>query len=180
MMNNIIHSLKHGATNARGFIGACNLQFSICNFQFAIRPILILFATLLLWNYVVPAPAQEYSFGVPNLRMLVTISPDASVKINYEIQFHNNRGARPIDIVDIGTPHAGYSLSNIRAWINDQPVSDIRPSTVVHPGFEVHLGAGTIAPSRSGALRVEFTMPKMVFQDTTRKDYASFRITPPW
>src|SRR3972149_5489778 len=37
-----------------------------------------------------------------------------------------------------------------------------------------------ISPSRSGGVRVEFTMPKMVFQDTTRKDYASFRITPTW
>ncbi len=50
---------------------------------------------------------------------------------------------------------------------------------MLHPGFEVHLDP-TIAPGGTGTLRVVFTMPNMVYQDTTRKDYASFRITPTW
>lgn len=126
------------------------------------------------------APAQEYSFSVPKLQMFMTVQLDASLKIDYTIEFHNNPEAHLIDIIDIGTPHAGYRLGDIRAWIDDQPLQDIRPSTVVHPGFEVHLDNGAIMPGRTGTLRVVFTMPKMVYQDTTRKDYASLRITPTW
>ncbi len=132
----------------------------------------------MLWAAAIPARAQEYSFGVPKLLMYVTIQPDASAKIDYEIDFHNNPGAHPIDIVDIGTPHADYNLENIQAWHEGQPLHNIRPSTVVHPGFEVHLGGGAIMPGKTCTLHVVFTMPKMVYQDTTRKDYASFRITP--
>lgn len=159
-----------------------NLQFAICNFKFAIKYLFFSLAAILFWAMAASAPAQEYSFGVTKLQMYVTVQPDASAKIDYEIEFHNNPRAHEIDIVDIGTPHAGYSLNNIRAWIDGQAVGgqDILPSTVVHPGFEVHLGRGTIRPGKSGTLRIEFTMPKMVFQDTTREDYASFRITPTW
>ena len=35
-------------------------------------------------------------------------------------------------------------------------------------------------PGQSGTLHVEFVMPNMVYQDTTREDYASFRVTPTW
>jgi len=42
------------------------------------------------------------------------------------------------------------------------------------------VGDGTIMSGGNGTLRVVFTMPKMVYQDTTRKDYASLRITPTW
>ena len=161
--------------NMKRFVS--NLQFAFCNFQFAIRQFLL--GMILFWIASVPATAQEYSFSVPKLQMYVTIQPDASVKIDYTFLFRNNPGAHPIDIVDIGTPHAVYTLGDIRAWIDDQPLTVIRHSTVVK-GFEVHLGDGTIAPGGKGSLRVVFTMPKMVYQDTTRKDYASFRITPTW
>jgi hypothetical protein len=129
---------------------------------------------------VSPAVAQEYLFAVPEVEMLATVNPDSSVKINYDFTFQNSFGAHPIDIVDIGTPHAGYQLGNVRAWINGQPLSDVRVSEMVKPGFEVHLGGGTIPPGGSGRFRVEFTMPDMVYQDTTRSDYASLRITPTW
>jgi hypothetical protein len=127
-----------------------------------------------------PLDAQEYLFSIPQTRMLVTILPDASAKIEYEFVFQNTPSGHPIDIVDIGVPHSGYDLHNIRAWIGESQLHDIRPSTVVHPGFEVHLDSGTIPPNGRGRLRVAFTMPNMVYQDTTRKDYASLRITPTW
>jgi hypothetical protein len=155
-----------------------NLKFTICNYQFAIR---LLFLGMILPCVIASsAPAQDYSFSVPKLQMYATVQPDGSLKIDYTIEFHNNPGAHVIDIVDIGTPHAGYRLSDIQAWINDRPLRDIRPSTVVHPGFEVHLDNGAIMPGGTGTLHVVFTMPKMVYQDTTRKDYASLRITPTW
>ena len=71
--------------------------------------------------------------------MQVFVEPDASVRIVYDITFHNNPIGHAIDIVDIGVPHRGYDLQQVRASIGDAPLGDIRPSTVVQPGFEVHL-----------------------------------------
>jgi hypothetical protein len=155
-----------------------NLKFVICNYKFAIR--LLFLSMMLPCAIAASATAQDYSFSVPKLQMYATVLADGSLKIDYTIEFHNNPHAHLIDIVDIGTPHAGYRLGDIQAWIDDQPLQDIRPSTEVHPGFEVHLDNGAIMPGRIGKLRVVFTMPKMVYQDTTRKDYASLRITPTW
>jgi hypothetical protein len=123
---------------------------------------------------------QQYSFRVPLAQMVVTVERDASVRIVYDITFHNNPGAHPIDIVDIGMPHAGYRLSDISASLDGRPLRDIRPSTEVKPGVEVHLDGSAIMPGRQGTLHVGFAMPGMVYQDTTRKDYASLEITPTW
>ena len=78
-----------------------------------------------------------------------------------------------------------YSLSarnglRSRASIDGRPTREVRVSTYVKPGFEVHLGSGTIGPGRQGTLHVEFTMPEMVYQDTTDEKLASLRITPTW
>jgi len=124
--------------------------------------------------------AAEYLFQVPQVQMLVTVNEDASAKIAYDFTFRNTPNGHAIDIVDIGTPTADYSLGNVRAWADDEPLSDIRVSAYVKPGFEVHLNEKTIMPGQEGRLRVEFTVPNMVFKDTTRDDYASLRITPTW
>jgi len=126
------------------------------------------------------AEAQDYLFSVPKLEMNVLVNPDASVKIIYDITFRNNPSAHVIDIVDIGVPHEKYKLGNVSASVDGTPLGDIRHSTVVKPGFEVHLAGRSIRPGQSGTLHVEFTMPQMVYQDTTRADYASLRITPTW
>ncbi|MBN2391854.1 MAG: hypothetical protein JXR84_14095 [Anaerolineae bacterium] len=125
-----------------------------------------------------PVAAQSYSFAVPDLRMQVYVQPDASVKIVYEITF-NNYGS-PIDIVDIGVPHSNYSISNMSASINGVNLRDIRKSEYVNPGVEVHLGDQAIPRGSQGTLHFEFTMPDLIFQDTTNKDLASLQITPTW
>jgi hypothetical protein len=155
-----------------------NMKFAFCNYKFAFK--LLFLAMMLPYVFAATATGQEYSFSVPKLQLYATVQPEGSLKIDYTIEFHNNRGAHPIDIVDIGTPRAGYRLGDIRAWIDDQPLHEIHPSTEVQPGFEVHLESGTIMPGGTGKLRVVFTMPKMVYQDTTRDDYVSLRITPTW
>lgn len=127
-----------------------------------------------------PAGAQDYSFSVPTMEMQVEARTDASVRIVYDITFHNNAGAHPIDVVDIGVPTADYDRESVQASIDGQRLSDIRRSEFVDPGFEVHLDRKTIAPGQSGTLHVEFTVPDMVWQDTTRADYASLRIAPTW
>ncbi|HHX41848.1 MAG TPA: hypothetical protein GX715_17980, partial [Armatimonadetes bacterium] len=127
-----------------------------------------------------PAGAQDYSFSVPQLRMQVQVQEDASAQIIYDITFANNPGARAIDVVDIGVPHADYDLANMSASLEGIPLTDIRRSQFVTPGVEVHLGDQAIPPGGDGRFHFEFTMPEMVYQDTTREDYASLQITPTW
>lgn len=144
------------------------------------RYITTFLTVLLLLAVTSRATAQNYLFRVPELQMLVTVNPDASVQIAYDFTFQNTPTGHAIDVVDIGTSTADYNLGNVRASIDGRPLKDVRVSTYVKPGFEVHWDGGAIRPGRSGKLHVEFTMPNMVFRDTTRSDYASLRITPTW
>ncbi len=139
-----------------------------------------LVASLLVASWAFTAVGQDYSFSVPKLEMHAVIQPDASVKLIYDIEFQNMPGAHAIDIVDIGVPHSDYSLSNVKASAGGQTSLGVHHSEYVKPGFEVHMGAGAIGPGQTGTFHVEFDMPDMVYQDTTREDYASFRITPTW
>lgn len=141
---------------------------------------LVLAGVMLAIGLAGSAGAQEYRFSVPSLDMQVLVQPDASVKIAYDITFQNSPGGHAIDVVDIGAPHPGYDLGTIQASINGHALGDIRVSQYVTPGFEVHLDRWEIQPGRSGVLHVEFPMPDLVYQDTTRGDYASLRITPTW
>jgi hypothetical protein len=125
-----------------------------------------------------PVLAQTYSFTVPKLEMAVTVRPDASIAIVYDITFDN--AGSPIDIVDIGTPTDEYDLSQFQASIDGQPLTDIRTSEYIDVGVEIHLGQHAIPPGETGTLHVEFPMPDMVYADTTNEDLASFQITPTW
>ena len=125
-----------------------------------------------------PVLAQSYSFTVPNLEMAVTVRPDASVLIVYDITFDNTGSA--IDVVDIGTPTEDYDLSQFRASIDGQPLTDIRTSEYIDVGVEIHLGQYAIPSGGTGTLHVEFPMPDMVYADTTNEELASLQITPTW
>src|SRR5688572_17525596 len=98
---------------------------------------LFLFLFLFLFSSPVRA-AQTYRFSVPELNMQVYIQPDASALIVYDITFENASFASPIDIVDIGTPHDDYDISNMRASVDGVAAQTIRPSEFVDPGVEVH------------------------------------------
>src|SRR5262249_39317506 len=97
-----------------------------------------------------------------------------------DIDFENSIRGRAIDIVDIGMPNDQYNLDKIQAWVSGSPVSGIRPSQYVKPGVEVHIEDQAIQPGYGRNFRLEATARNLVFQDTTRKDYASLRITPTW
>jgi hypothetical protein len=127
-----------------------------------------------------PAQAQNYSFAVPLVQLQVFVEENSAARIVYDITFRNNPGAHPIDIVDIGTPTENYDLDNVRASINGVNLTDIRTSTYIDTGVEIHLDNQQIPPGEEGTLHVEFTIPAMVYGDTTRDDYASLRITPTW
>ncbi len=129
------------------------------------------------------ASAQDYSFSVPKMELHVTPNSDASVTMEYVIDFYCDQGAHPIDIVDVGLPHKDYDISNMQAALNGSPLGIIRKSEFLDQlqqvGVEVPLSPA-IASGQSGRFEFECTMPNLVYQDTTRADYASLRITPTW
>ncbi len=141
---------------------------------------LIALIVLSLGAFIAPAKAQSYSFAVPELLMDVYVQTDASIHVVYDITFKNNPGAHPIDIVDIGTPKDTYNLSTMTASIDGVPLQTIRDSTYIDVGVEIPLREHQIPPGGTGTLHVEFDIPDFVYQDTTRDDYASMRITPTW
>jgi hypothetical protein len=144
--------------------------------RYAIRALLACVAL----SVAVPAAAQNYRFTVPKMDMEIFVQPDASVRVTYEIVFDNNRGARALDAVDVGLFHGKYDTRNMRATLDGRPLHGIRRSPYVDPGVEVPLGPHAIAAGRRGVFRFEATIPDMVYQDTTRDDYASLRVTPTW
>ena len=143
------------------------------------KPALALLALLAVLS-AMPALAQEYSFAVPEMLMSVMVKDDGDVILDYEITFECMPGAHPIDVVDIGLPHKGYDIGRMQAFINDEPLSGIKKSTFIDTCVEVPLGAQAIQPGQRGKLQFICTMPRLIYQDTTRPDYASLRITPTW
>ena len=127
-----------------------------------------------------PALAQDYRFSVPELQFQVFIEPDGSARLVYDITFENASTGRTIDVVDIGMPTARYNISNMRASIDGVELYDIRPSEYVKPGVEVHLAGMWISSGDTGRLHFEATIPDLIFEDVTNRDYASFQITPTW
>jgi len=125
-----------------------------------------------------PAYTQSYWFAVPELKMEVTVLPDASARIVYDITFENY--GTDIDIVDIGLPHKDYDITTMSASIDGVSLSDIRTSEYIDIGVEIHLHDQAIPSGAIGTLHFEATMPDMVYQDTTDKELASMRITPTW
>jgi len=124
------------------------------------------------------ADPQTYSFTVTEMLMDVTVLPEGATRIVYDITFEN--AADPIDIVDIGTPNEDYDLSQMTASIDGQRLTDIRTSTYIDTGVEIHLGSYAIDTFDTGTLRFEFVSPDMVYADTTNEENASLQITPTW
>ena len=128
------------------------------------------------------AAAQSYAFEVPTMDLAVGIRPDASVVLRYSIEFVNRAGARPIDVVDVGMPREGYDISRMQAWLDGELLDPggIRPSTYIDGGVEVQLYDRQIRAGKRGRFELQAEVPELVYQDTTRDDLASLRITPTW
>ena len=139
----------------------------------------VLIIAMLAISLCTVAGAQNYSFSVPEMEMHNYVQLDGSVLIEYKITFQCNDGADPIDIVDIGMPNYNYDISNMTAGLNGVNLSTISNSEYVKPGVEVPLDPA-IGPGETGVFEISFTIPEMVYQDTTDAEYASYQITPTW
>lgn len=126
------------------------------------------------------APAEDYSFSVPRMECNTSIESDGSFLIYYSMDFECETGAHDIDIVDIGFPTSSYDAGSVTAAIDGQPVSDIRPSTVIPVGVEVHLGDLCIRPGHSGTFTLSGNNPGLIYADPSEAGYASLEFTPTW
>jgi hypothetical protein len=141
---------------------------------------LLIFIVLTL-SFHLPLEAQDYYFSVPSAQLEVRVQPSGGAILYYRIEFKNTPAGHAIEIVDIGMPHEDYDAGEAKAWVNGTEVhGPIKASELVKPGLEVHLGHLAIPPDGSGTFEFETSVPDLVFQDTTRKDYASLQITPTW
>jgi len=142
------------------------------------------FLLLLLGAGASGAWAQGYRFAVPEAEVTVTIGEDGSALIHYKLTFECQRVARSIDVVDIGMPNMGrHSPGGAAVDGTPLPKSSIKISEFLKPrgcGYEVHLGGHAIQPGRRAVFEFTGREERMVWQDTTNPDWASFRFTPTW
>ncbi len=135
-------------------------------------------AALLVLAALPAARAQDYRFSVPKMQVVLTVQPDASILIDYTINFQNAPRAHPIDIVDVGMPTKDYEV--LSAAIDGRPLSVWRPSTAIDIGPEVHLRPLAIPPGGSGVFECRARVRDMVYQDRTDKGMASLEFSPTW
>ena len=146
------------------------------------KRLLSLFTCLvILLTFAAPAAAQDYFFEVPEQQIDVFIESDGSLTIEYYYLFQNGNGAHVIDFVDIGMPgNSQYSLNDITATINSQPISDIQDSPYVD-GVALGLGGNAIPSGSSGIvyMRAENVRGQFYFASGDEaEEYTSMRFQP--
>ena len=145
------------------------------------RFVAVLTSLAILLSFASPALAQDYFFEVPEQEIDVYLEADGSITIEYYYLFQNGSGAHIIDFVDIGMPgNSQYSLSDITATVDNQPISDIQESPYVD-GVALGLGGNAIPAGASGIvyMRAENVRNQFYFASTdTEDDYASMRFQP--
>ncbi len=128
----------------------------------------IVIFVLLLFSFSLFA---SYKFEVVSNYSTVEIKKDSSVIIYYTITFKNHGDL--IDIVDIGLPDRHYDLSSAEAFINGKRVKDVRKSTAIPVGVEIHLLNQSILPGNEGTINFSIVTGKRIYQDDNDPDYAS-------
>jgi len=144
--------------------------------------LLILFVgglSLILVPYVNSA---SYSFQVDKMQTNVFINYDGSITIQYWINFTNNNWGQNMDVIDIGFPTEEYELDSVSASIDGIPISqsNIRTSTAIDIGVEVHLTGHYIYPGDSAQFYIEGKNPNMIYQDYQNRSMGSLEFTPTW
>lgn len=147
------------------------------------RLIVALFVLFLLTAAVNPVIAQTYLFKVEKYTADLYINPDGSAMVEYTYVFTNDPSADPIDAVDVGIPTSSYDLSQVKAEINNAPITDIEKSPYVNPGIALNLHAKQIMPGATGTVHVTISNIRgMLFRtdkvENVEEAYASFQFSP--
>ncbi len=146
-------------------------------------PLTICATLFVLLGKPVPTLAQDYSFSLDREVVDVWINRDGSIRIEYWFTFTCDRGAHPIDVVDVGLPNGNYSLGDIRADVGGKPVQRIDRDYQGEGsyGVAVWLGGATIKPGQTGTVHVIIErVGGMVYEDSDDANYASTEFSPTW
>lgn len=143
------------------------------------RVLNVLLALLILLLPASAAAAQTYSFSLDRETVHLYWESDGSLSIHYEFVFSNDTFADPIDFVDVGLPNGNYSLGNISAAVNGQPITDIEDSPYVTYGPALGLGANAIQPGDSGTVTMRVSgIRDVLYTDNQDDTYASAVFSP--
>jgi hypothetical protein len=138
--------------------------------------VLLIFLTVI----VSPVYAQDYSFNLRSVDVIVSVNQDGSVTLDYTWDFQNDPGAHEIDYVDVGLPNEKFDMGSVSGTVNGQPVTSIDSMT---NGVSLYLGANAIQPGESGTVTMHVdSIPGILFKATTQESepYASFQFSPNW
>ena len=127
-----------------------------------------------------PSHAQTYRFSLPTYEVEAYIEADGSLTLYYFMVFQNDASASPIDFVDLALPYSNYSLNNIQATIDGQPMPEVNDSAYVY-GAELALKNLAIQPGAQGTVIATVTgITDILFpyDQGDRENYANFQFTP--
>jgi len=136
----------------------------------------IFFLGILFLILLVPlnvAFAQNYLFAVPREQVDLYWETNGTLTIEYLIVFQNY--GSPLDVVDLGLPNANYSVANITATIDGQPVDSIDyDSPYIDIGPAIYFGSNAIPPGQTGTFRARITnITGVLYTDSEDENYAS-------
>jgi len=140
------------------------------------------FFVLLIFLAVIVSPvyAQDYSFNLRSVDVIVSVNQDGTVTLDYTWDFQNDPGAHEIDYVDVGLPNEKFDMGSVSGTVNGQPVTSVDSMT---NGVSLYLGANAIQPGESGTVTMHVeSIPGILYKATTEESepYASFQFSPNW
>jgi len=144
-----------------------------------------LFSLCLLLSFLLAIPssalAQTYYFSLDKETVHVYWQDDGTLALDYLFVFTNSPSASPIEFIDVGVPTSNYSLSNISADVDGNPVDDIESSPYVENGFAIGLGSYAIPAGKTGQVRVQiWGIENVLYTDDNDENYASAVFSPTW
>src|SRR3972149_336470 len=136
----------------------------------------IFFLGILFLILLVPlnvAFAQNYLFAVPREQVDLYWETNGTLTIEYLIVFQNY--GSPLDVVDLGLPNANYSVANITATIDGQPVDSIDyDSPYIDIGPAIYFAPNALPPGQTGTFRARITnITGVLYTDSEDENYAS-------
>ena len=145
-----------------------------------ILSVVLLLIFLLSFGSLQTASAQTYRFTVSQYEVEAYINDDGTLTLYYYMVFENDKGADPLDFIDLGLPSTSYNLQSIEATINDQAISGIGPSAYVS-GVELPLKSLAIPPGESGTVIAWVGEVRDIlypYDQPDRENYVNFQFMP--
>lgn len=133
---------------------------------------------LVLEQSVLAAGAAE-QYTVERFALRVVVNPDASVGLAYDFTLLLHYDAATLSELFFPLPNANFELKQIRAAINQQPLTDLRQDRHGEPGFWLRLGPRALKRGDRGTLHIELTLADMVAADPRQPGGALFEMEPP-